>query len=171
MTPLYDPRTLDAALQRLAEKAAQVEAELEAQRDRMGQLEAEYRDAIARLKAAQAAKARAEEAAHELVNLLGAELLEDDEPAPAKTNFDRIVDFFAGRDNRPQTIAEIEAGTGIPRSSISAVLYRTHPERFTQYEHPGKQANTWRLKGYGFKNGDDDPFDGPSPNTGEDIPF
>lgn len=91
---------------------------------------------------------------------------ESDRAAP-KANFERIVDFFLEKKNQAQTIAEIETGTGIPRSSVSAVLYRTHSDRFRRHEQPGKQANTWRLTGYQF---DCDPFENPQP-SGDEIPF
>ena len=90
------------------------------------------------------------------------------------THFERIVDFLRDQGNMPQTIAAIESATGIPRASISAVLYRTHPHRFQslpRLEH-GKliRAKVWRLAE------DDDPFLGPTvdvpkSNVEDDIPF
>ncbi len=63
-----------------------------------------------------------------------------------KTHFERVREYFESIDNRPQTIAELEKGTGIPRSSLSAVLYRTHREAFHVREHIGKKPNSWQLK-------------------------
>jgi hypothetical protein len=86
--------------------------------------------------------------------------------ADQKTNYERIVDFLASVENRPQTIPQLETGTGIARSSISAVLYRTHADKFAATEQPGKAANLWHLKGLRF---------GVEPelaaSNGEDIPF
>ena len=54
---------------------------------------------------------------------------------PQKTHYDRIADFL--RDvNDPQSIADIEFGTEIPRTSISAVLYRTHKDFFEPRSDP-----------------------------------
>jgi hypothetical protein len=60
------------------------------------------------------------------------------------THYDRIRKFLGGQHD-PCTIAEIEAGTGISRSSVSAVLYRTHTEAFQRCERGGNLPNTWSL--------------------------
>ena len=95
---------------------------------------------------------------------------EEEEPAKAnRTQFERIEVFLKGKHNLPQTIAEIEKGTRIPRTSISAVLYRTHHSKFVNYELPDKRGKAWRLAGLPGENADI-PFDDPPP-ADKDIPF
>ena len=45
-----------------------------------------------------------------------------------QTHFQRILRFFTESGNDYRTIADLEEETGIPRSSISAVLYQDAPE-------------------------------------------
>jgi hypothetical protein len=80
----------------------------------------------------------------------------------AKTHYQRIAGFFSLTNNAPATIAAIEEETGISRSSISAVLYRTHTNDFASFVGPGR-AKMWRLRTEDEKRG----------NGGfeEDIPF
>jgi predicted transcriptional regulator len=61
------------------------------------------------------------------------------------THFDRIQAFLKSRNNAPQTIAEIEDGTKIPRTSISAVLYRTHTNFFRDTYIAGKRGKSWSI--------------------------
>lgn len=168
MDPIFDVRQFDLAIERLGEKAARIEAQVEAQRSRLAELESELRDVLDRLERANEVRHRAEQTAAELAAVLGEELKQEQGAAPAKTNFERIVEHFLNLRNRPLTIPEIETGTGIPRSSVAAVVYRTHPERFKQYPQPGNKPNTWRLRGPDPL--EDDPFDNP-PSGGEEIPF
>jgi septal ring factor EnvC (AmiA/AmiB activator) len=73
-----------------------------------------------------------------------------------KTHFERVREYFESIDNRPQSMAELEAGTGIPRSSLSAVVYRTHREEFHMRAHIGKKPNTWQLKqAHGMEEGNE----------------
>jgi hypothetical protein len=47
----------------------------------------------------------------------------------------------------PWTLAEIEEGTGISRSSLAAVIYRTHSGEFCSIDMPGSsRAKGWVLK-------------------------
>jgi hypothetical protein len=79
------------------------------------------------------------------------------------THFQRVKAFLES-EHEPQTIVEIEAGTGIPRTSITAVLYRTHKDEFVHHEIPSKRGKAWRLK--------DEPFCPPPASADEkDIPF
>jgi hypothetical protein len=98
-------------------------------------------------------------------------VLSGDEPpsGPQRTNYERIVEFLVAQGNRPQTIGQIEQGTGIPRSSVSAVVYRTHSGKFYVREHSGKQANTWQLREDVLA--DQAYQEEPAPSNGEDIPF
>ena len=81
------------------------------------------------------------------------ESLACEEPAPEeqgeeereKTHFEKIAEFLRGEWG-PQTIADIEKGTGIPRASISAVLYRTHPDEFVSVDLSTGRAKGWQLK-------------------------
>src|SRR5262249_24954086 len=89
------------------------------------------------------------------------------------THFERIASFLRANGNLPHPIAAIERGTGIPRASISAVLYRTHPKEFTSCDLPGpSRAKAWQLA-----TPEPDPFDdfenascGTGPSN-DDIPF
>jgi hypothetical protein len=62
------------------------------------------------------------------------------------THFERIGAFLLSRGNKPQTIVEIEQGTSIPRTSISAVVYRTHNEKFVESYARDKRGKLWALK-------------------------
>jgi hypothetical protein len=64
---------------------------------------------------------------------------------PQATNFERITQYLM-RQTAPKTIAEIEQATGVRRSSVSAVVYRTHPNYFTRWQGEGMKPNTWSLK-------------------------
>lgn len=81
------------------------------------------------------------------------------------TNFERIVKFMSASPT-PNTIAEIQEGTEIARASISAVLYRTHPQQFTSYDTPGR-AKAWALR----KPAVEDLPPPPAGRADEDIPF
>lgn len=61
-----------------------------------------------------------------------------------KTHFEQIHECLAFS-NAPMTVAEIESATGIHRSSVSAVLYRTHSHYFDSYDTDGK-AKAWSLR-------------------------
>lgn len=93
---------------------------------------------------------------------------EGPESGPQKTNFERIAAYLRRQGNRPHTIAQIELATGITRSSVSAVLYRTHSNQFYVREHSGKQANTWQLREEAAR---EEVYDEPVPSNGEEIPF
>ena len=80
------------------------------------------------------------------------------------THFDRIRNFLIARKNVAQTVSEIEAGTKIPRTSLTAVLYRTHAEKFEEHYPEGKRGKAWSLK-----LPEDVPFD--PGGKSEDIPF
>jgi hypothetical protein len=60
-----------------------------------------------------------------------------------RTQFDRIRDYLR-EELEPKTIAEIEEATGIPRVSISAVIYRTHATEFASSNGNGR-AKGWRM--------------------------
>jgi hypothetical protein len=62
------------------------------------------------------------------------------------THFQKIEKHFINTQNKPITIAALEAATGIPRASISAVLYRTHADRFGSGDSKGpSRAKVWWL--------------------------
>lgn len=84
--------------------------------------------------------------------------------AAKETQFDRIAAFMMEQ-RKPQTIAEIAEGTGISRSSVSAVLYRTHWGHFVRNELGGSKPNTWLLKVALTGNRGSDP------EEGAEIPF
>ncbi|HXH94239.1 MAG TPA: hypothetical protein VNN25_21870 [Thermoanaerobaculia bacterium] len=76
-------------------------------------------------------------------------ILERDADATFKvagTHFERIEAFLLAKKNEPRTVAEIEAGTNIARSSISAVLYRTHSELFQAKFISGQRGKVWSLR-------------------------
>ena len=84
---------------------------------------------------------------------------------PQETQFQRIAAFLMTNGNRPLTIASIETATGIPRASISAVLYRTHPNEFRSTDLGGPtRAKVWNLA----TGSETANSDGPSES---DIPF
>jgi uncharacterized coiled-coil protein SlyX len=98
------------------------------------------------------------------------------------THFDRIKWFLAKKANEPQTIAEIEEGTRIPRTSISAVMYRTHNDKFVSRSISGKRGKSWALTTDEFAKPCDEPETPlppmPPPDSSakerpaeEDIPF
>jgi hypothetical protein len=68
-----------------------------------------------------------------------------DEIPPEPTNFERMAKAMQDQ-TEPWTIADIEKITGINRSSVSAILYRTHPGDFARLEQEGSRANLWWLK-------------------------
>ncbi len=59
---------------------------------------------------------------------------------------ERIKEYLAASD-APQTVTEIENGTGIERTSVSAVLYRTHPTLFVASKIAGKRGKCWAIAG------------------------
>jgi len=68
-----------------------------------------------------------------------------EEETEQKTHFEKIRDFIASGNNESRTIPEIEQVTKIGRSSISAVLYRTHPQYFVKDESVNSKLSLWRL--------------------------
>ncbi len=77
------------------------------------------------------------------------------------THFDRIANFLASRQNKGQPIGIIEKATGISRASISAVLYRTHRERFIAFDSPlDSRVKLWKLR---------DGRDPPAPTSPEHV--
>jgi hypothetical protein len=62
-----------------------------------------------------------------------------------KTHFAKIRIALAVPPS-PKSLAEIETFTGIPRASVSAVIYRTHREYFESVDTPGSPTKKWRLK-------------------------
>jgi hypothetical protein len=63
-----------------------------------------------------------------------------------RTHFERIVEFFQQFQNEPKPIMEISACTGIERSAVAAVIYRTHSDKFTRVgKIQGIRGCTWRL--------------------------
>ena len=92
-----------------------------------------------------------------IVDDLPAELqamLEGDNDDPQKsmqsaeaqqTHFQKIKQVFIDGDNEYCTIADLELVTGIPRSSVSAVLYRTHAKHFVASQATRGKAKLWRL--------------------------
>lgn len=63
------------------------------------------------------------------------------------THVDRIETALAAASADGLTVQEIAGATGISRGCVSAVLYRTHPERFESAPAEGAgRALRWRLK-------------------------
>ena len=63
--------------------------------------------------------------------------------APMPTHYEQIAAFLT--DSDPATLVEIELETGISRSSIAAVVYRTHREMFESAKTKGRYRR-WKLK-------------------------
>ena len=85
----------------------------------------------------------------------------DSTDLPKQTSFERIKEFLFDVQNQPKTIREIMQATGIGRPSVTAVLYRTHADRFVGIQSAELQAKQWQLRGYGFS----------SLETKSDTPF
>ncbi|HEX4589499.1 MAG TPA: hypothetical protein VH120_06200 [Gemmataceae bacterium] len=63
------------------------------------------------------------------------------------THFERIRAFLVSVENTPQSVVQLSEGTGIPRTSLSAVLYRTHSEEFKfTFLDDNKRGKLWSLK-------------------------
>jgi DNA-binding transcriptional regulator GbsR (MarR family) len=124
----------------------------------------------------------------ESVELLEDDCDDDDEIKQQHgTQFDRVQAFLVRNNNEPHTVAEIADGTGIPRTSLSAVLYRTHSDRFVSTYLPTKKGKSWSLRHPPERDADSevsfdpppellsdssDGFDEPTPQGGGDeIPF
>jgi hypothetical protein len=91
---------------------------------------------------------------------------------PKVTHFARIKIFLYSQENKPQTLAQLEAGTGIPKSSISAVLYRTHSEYFGSTEQPGQSKAWYVLPRFALDDIEAGQLsDASQPVGGDDIPF
>lgn len=70
------------------------------------------------------------------------------EPAQAlreEWDFENVRDFIASRDDEPQTLTEIEEGTGIGRHRLTTIIYQTHRKMFFGTDFPGKQETAWAL--------------------------
>ena len=94
-------------------------------------------------------------------------LIESELQAPGETHFERVANFFRLRQNALASTSEIESGTGIPRSSLTAVLYRTHEDKFERFITKDSRLQRWRLRDY------IPPPPAPEPvsDSGDDIPF
>lgn len=91
--------------------------------------------------------------------------------AGTKTQYEKIVDFLNARGNRPQTTTAIRVGTGISRSALSLILYRSHKDRFEKLEVPGKSRLTsWRLRQARENHPDDADKPPPHRNDLTDMP-
>lgn len=65
----------------------------------------------------------------------------------ARTYYARIVNYFLSVNNKDSTTAEIREATGLTRSAISAVLYRTHRDNFARFIRPGyERIQLWRME-------------------------
>jgi hypothetical protein len=63
-----------------------------------------------------------------------------------RTQFERIVTFFRTMGGMPQTTKAIMNATGISRSSLSQLLYRTHRDFFVPTASPGySRKKLWTL--------------------------
>jgi len=62
------------------------------------------------------------------------------------THFERIEAYLISKNNSPLTVVELSEATDIPRTSLSAVLYRTHSEAFKAEYVPGKRGKVWALQ-------------------------
>lgn len=158
--------------------------QLEREVDKLDRKKAEIEGKLEKLRGLQTAL---QELTPDLLSLLLDEATHGESAGaePQGTHFERIAKFLQEHAEEPQTIAAIEEGTGIPRASISAVLYRTHPDEFISYdmeERPGRgRAKMWRLRGQAGERGENvppygegfeepDPFDDSS-KPDDDIPF
>lgn len=64
----------------------------------------------------------------------------------SKGTFERVAEFLRSRNNEPQTAAAIMAGTGIPRGTLSQLLYRSHRDRFVSGTAAGySRKKVWML--------------------------
>lgn len=89
---------------------------------------------------------RARASACELLPDLRTYPVADAVPAtPRRTGFDRVVEFLRACDG-PQTVAQIADATGVSRSLIAAVLYRSHADRFVRVDLPRGAAKGWTLR-------------------------
>ena len=69
-----------------------------------------------------------------------------------RTHFERIVDFFLSAGNRPCSTGEIRRGTGLSRSAVCVILYKTHGTHFERACAPGYQRlNVWKLRDEKFE--------------------
>lgn len=62
------------------------------------------------------------------------------------TNFEKVKAFFNSVDNEPSTTTAIRNATGIPRGSLSNLLYETHKNLFTSHEVQGRKRKLWSLR-------------------------
>jgi hypothetical protein len=113
------------------------------------QLLAELKMEIARL---EAVAAELEGLVSEAVGLLGdvSDVAEDVRSAglhdERKSHYTRIAEYLLGNGNAPRSASAIADATGISRSSLGQVLYRTHPASFVSYPMPGySRKKLWAL--------------------------
>jgi hypothetical protein len=65
---------------------------------------------------------------------------------PSKSNFLRVAEFLVSNSNRPRSARAILKATGITRSSLSQILYRTHRDYFVSSDIPGfNRKKRWAL--------------------------
>src|SRR5262245_19160482 len=64
------------------------------------------------------------------------------------TLFAQLVKFFTAVNNLPQTTGTIMRVTGISRSALAQILYRTHRDYFESEAMPGySKKKLWKLRG------------------------
>jgi hypothetical protein len=143
---------LDKTIKSLAQKLASLQQDKEALDRRIEEISS-YLKSLTDLKTAGALSP-------EVVSLLQSS---EDSTDPQDTHYQRICDYISEHRNIPQTITDISEGTGIPRASVSAVIYRTHKRYFISTPTPGR-AKAWYLVQSDILM-EDVPFDEPSPGV------
>jgi hypothetical protein len=64
-----------------------------------------------------------------------------------KTQFQKVANFILSNGNQPQTAAAIRAATGVSRSALSLLMYRSHKDDFESVPVPGyERLKAWRVK-------------------------
>jgi chromosome segregation ATPase len=171
MNPIIDIEAFTSLMERIAEKILEKTGQIDTLSGEIDLLNKEKQELLRKFDSADDMRKRLEAIASDLNQTLESLGESAEESTPQKTNYVRIEDFFLLQNNVAATIAQIEEGTQIGRSSISAVLYRTHANKFIVNERSGNQANTWRLSGYEFANTESSASDDDTHNSGGNIPF
>jgi septal ring factor EnvC (AmiA/AmiB activator) len=94
---------------------------------------------------------------------------DEDDEARRKTHFDQIIAFLQSVGNKPQNVSTIAQKTNIQRSSVTAVLYRTHSGYFVKEQASDSPVVLWRFRTKADnEKSQAESFDPPG---NDDIPF
>lgn len=79
------------------------------------------------------------------------------EQSHSMTHFERLCHVLRQDKNSPKTIVQLCRATGLTRSAVSAVVYRTHRPAFCAYPIAGKDVKfkAWALRDPNMKTGQD----------------